>query len=1319
MLNQRHLWNVLSGVEATPDDYIGHLIETAKPQLIAVLEKSKFDSLTVESGRSKLQKDGTSDLALAFIQRLAEHLNISLLSASDVFGSYLLSNFISADECIAKLEGDVRRKKTLIDQVAEFYRLEQLYSIRCLIELIKNSDREEASFVKEAVFFGKILAHVEAVITGSAFPTFGSSNATDEALSVWAAHCAQLQMLLFELILWHLHLLPHSAADCISIIKLFKKYEHGRKQPMRRYNAAGFDLATPSITHLQTLAVLRCFDMDALVAQSLADLDIARSTERHTWSVASDWNALETELGTWSRSSELSPILLAWAVMLKLLDRPDQDVKVQKLGALARKFDACAWLRSGIEDSLIKNNPDLKRLSMTIVYCLLDAFLCCFEADSLCPADSLNGILATLLYDASLADDVWSRHFSSGVSRHIRDTLYRFPCYFDGPVELLTSLCRASSSSAQKAVTLLQRLPYYAESAVTAASDLEDAGTDDDGLYRSTQTRHMPDGTVIPARTIGQVIDDAAGQLIQWRLYTNGWQICLSEAKRQNANIVLDLVTAAIKSDVTQTDKFAHLLNVAVEIYERDDSHSSIANMSACMRCFAAVAASHCAEMLNELEQAQVLPHATPGNDAVDGGVVGRLLVANEIPSNTFDHTVAFLEFVHSCTTSVDVRDHPTFVGCVLFVLRSVFPVYHQWDYADPNQKDLIGNLSLQVIHSLVQRKEGGLSDSSAACINELMCGEARSTLILLSTVGADVLDYLAKNSAPSVSTEAAKTVVRALSVLSQLLDQPNSNDTPLIADLFVSNVELTRQPVGLIASYLSFAADGRLAKLALVVLRKLATLCPGTMLSCLGARASSVASAFISRLESPLEDVQLKVYLLDALTACVESQPALAELLLGVDAPEDGSCLVTVQQLLTVAQQPPQLLLAVYRLLLTLWQRRHRTALDKLRQDRNLWPIVCAPLAAGEDQFFLKIVSLVMRVMAEELHGDKHSPLIKTVNDAKLLNADRLALIYDKLSALLVSNVDLEQKKQVLTGVAELAGVLAADNSLKIVDASGRSQWVVLQSDLLARFAEHYSDEREFPIVASVGCVLLSVASAWGNDLKEDTWATVVDNFSSAWTLLLRSLPSYLVPKAVEFLVPVLNEAIKHADLMLTNDRWASAMFVLCETMEQLFVLHFGNSALQQRENSAQHCSALLHKATKVSVCVLKEMAGRSSVERRREVVLQQPICRSLVALLERQLANRALDGHFCALTADFIAVVLDVDSVQGLKVVESSNFLALVCIDLVTQLPSNSTLSPVQHTLLQRLFFVHSTGLVTLKHSFLHHALNFVGSYEQHIIH
>lgn len=48
--------------------------------------------------------------------------------------------------------------------------------------------------------------------------------------------------------------------------------------------------------------------------------------------------------------------------------------------------------------------------------------------------------------------------------------------------------------------------------------------------------------------------------------------------------------------------------------------------------------------------------------------------------------------------------------------------------------------------------------------------------------------------------------VVRALSVLSQLLDQTNDNAAPLIADLFVSNVELTRQPVGLIASYLSFA---------------------------------------------------------------------------------------------------------------------------------------------------------------------------------------------------------------------------------------------------------------------------------------------------------------------------------------------------------------------------------------------------------------------------------------------------------------------------------------------------------------------------------
>jgi hypothetical protein len=82
-----------------------------------------------------------------------------------------------------------------------------------------------------------------------------------------------------------------------------------------------------------------------------------RSAELHTWSVTKDWSALEAELGTWNRSSELSAILLAWAVMLKLLDQPDQDTKVQKLGALARKYDTCAWLRNCLQDVTIANNP--------------------------------------------------------------------------------------------------------------------------------------------------------------------------------------------------------------------------------------------------------------------------------------------------------------------------------------------------------------------------------------------------------------------------------------------------------------------------------------------------------------------------------------------------------------------------------------------------------------------------------------------------------------------------------------------------------------------------------------------------------------------------------------------------------------------------------------------------------------------------------------------------------------------------------------------------------------------------------------------------
>lgn len=66
---------------------------------------------------------------------------------------------------------------------------------------------------------------------------------------------------------------------------------------------------------------------------------------------------------------------------------------------------------------------------------------------------------------------------------------------------------------------------------------------------------------------------------------------------------------------------------------------------------------------------------------------------------------------------------------------------------------------------------------------------------------------------------------------------------------------------------------------------------------ACLGSDASAIRDAFLTRLQSRIEDMRIKVMILDFLTVAVETQPGLIELFLNLEV-KDGSdgCKVNAQ---------------------------------------------------------------------------------------------------------------------------------------------------------------------------------------------------------------------------------------------------------------------------------------------------------------------------------------------------------------------------------------------------------------------------------------
>ena len=75
----------------------------------------------------------------------------------------------------------------------------------------------------------------------------------------------------------------------------------------------------------------------------------------------------------------------------------------------------------------------------------------------------------------------------------------------------------------------------------------------------------------------------------------------------------------------------------------------------------------------------------------------------------------------------------------------------------------------------------------------------------------------------------------------------------------------------------------------ALPVCPGLPQVAPMSVYACLGSDAAAIRDAFLTRLQSKIEDMRIKVMILEFLTVAVETQPGLIELFLNLEV-KDGS---------------------------------------------------------------------------------------------------------------------------------------------------------------------------------------------------------------------------------------------------------------------------------------------------------------------------------------------------------------------------------------------------------------------------------------------
>lgn len=189
----------------------------------------------------------------------------------------------------------------------------------------------------------------------------------------------------------------------------------------------------------------------------------------------------------------------------------------------------------------------------------------------------------------------------------------------------------------------------------------------------------------------------------------------------------------------------------------------------------------------------------------------------------------------------------------------------------------------------------------------------------------------------------------------------------------------------------------------------------------------------FLNRLESPNENWLLKLACVNFFTVCVGKQAGLAEHLtcsitLGTkfDANfvDNGGGLKLIYELMRSNNVQPELFVACLRFFTTLWRCKWTESIKILKEVTNFWPTVAAPLTASEEEFFLKMCTEILDLLTLDLYyfsgkysatttdGETSSSSSKSWKIVeKLLNSDRMELIFVKFKEFFESNCELEEK--------------------------------------------------------------------------------------------------------------------------------------------------------------------------------------------------------------------------------------------------------------------------------------------------------------------
>uniref|UniRef100_A0A8C9Z918 Nucleoporin NUP188 n=1 Tax=Sander lucioperca TaxID=283035 RepID=A0A8C9Z918_SANLU len=1064
--SSRELWTILLGRSALREPaQIEAELDRHWDRLHQGLTYFKLPSSS-SAAKVKENKDVAQPLK-DFGLRISKLLGLDEQQSVELLQCYLQEDYRGTRDSLKVVLKDERQSQTLLLKVADYYYEERMCLLRCVLLLLTYFQDERHPYRPEYSncvnklekdLVSRYQSQFENLFKAEA-PTWETHGnlMTERQVSLWFLQCLREQSLLLEIIFLYYAYFEMSPSDLLGFTKMFKEQGFGLRQTNRHLVDKSMDSLVDRIGYLSSLILVEGMDIDFLHKCALEDC-----TEQHQFSSAPDViKEMDQLLLTFGDIPHHGPVLLAW-VLLRHTLRPDESSPVvRRIGNTALQLGVFKYISTMLKGLGVSGNNCTASTAKMCIYGLLSFVITSFEEESL-QCSHLIDAACEVLSAPSLAEVFWEMKPNMGLGMILDSAVGMFPHKIGPLLQLLTALL-SNKSTVKKVYNFLDKMSFYTQVYKHKPNDI--ISKDDETLWRRQTPKLLyPLGTGqtnlwMPQGVLGQVmIGGEQGYVVRWDHSYSSWTLFTCEVEMllhvvSTADVIahcarvkpiLDLVHKIISTDWTVSDC---LLPLTSRIYMLLQRLTSVINppvdvIASCVNCLTVLAA----RMPGKVGCVRCVCCLIA--EGMKAGNYGNLLVQIEQPRGEYAVTIAFLRLITTLVKGqLGSTQNKGLIPCVLLVLKEMLPTYHKWRYNTYGVRERIGCLILELIHAILNLSPEGEDQGStptlqSLCIYSLANTEAGQAVVNIMGVGVDTIDMVLAAQPSSCGSEGPgqiliQTVKLAFSVTNNVIRlKPPSDVVSPLEQALTQHGGHGNNLIVVLAKYIYHKHDPALPRLAIQLLKRLATVAPMSVYACLGNDAAAIRDAFLTRLQSKTEDMRIKVMILEFLTVAVETQPGLIELFLNLEV-KDGkegskefllgewSCLHVVLDLIDSKQQgkywcPPLLHRAALSFLLALWQDRRDSAISVLRTKDRFWENLTTPLfgtltppSDTTEPCVLETCAFVMKIIGLEIYYVVSGSLEQSLKDGlqKFSNARRYEYWSQYVKSLVCHVAEMEEE--------------------------------------------------------------------------------------------------------------------------------------------------------------------------------------------------------------------------------------------------------------------------------------------------------------------